>query len=95
LRNALTFRKETGTSLRELVAEGLAMRKTQDLSWSELAMAANAPMMTKAALVDGHPEMGILPSGQNAGVIGELPTVAELLARIVEEAESTLKRLGV
>lgn len=95
LGNALTFRKETGTSLRDLVAEGLAMRKSQDLSWSELAMAANAPMMTKAALVDGHPEVGILPSGQNAGVIGELPTVAELLARIVDEAESTLKRLGV
>ena len=57
-------------------------------------MAANAPMLTKAAMVDGKPDVGILPTGQNAGVIDELPTVAELLDRIVAEAEATLKRLG-
>ena len=44
-------------------------------------MAANAPMLTKAAMVDGHPEVGILPTGQVVGVIDELPTVAELVAR--------------
>ena len=36
-------------------AEGLAMRKHQDLTWSQLAMAANAPMLIKAAMVDGNP----------------------------------------
>jgi NAD(P)H-dependent flavin oxidoreductase YrpB (nitropropane dioxygenase family) len=56
-------------------------------------MAANAPMMTKAALVDGHPEVGILPTGQVVGVIDELPTVAELMGRIVTEANATLARL--
>ena len=29
-----------------------------------------------------------------AGVIDDLPTVAELIARIMSEAEQTLKRLG-
>ena len=39
---------------RDLVREGLAMRKSQDLTWAQLAMAANAPMLIKAALVDGQ-----------------------------------------
>jgi NAD(P)H-dependent flavin oxidoreductase YrpB (nitropropane dioxygenase family) len=92
--NALRFRKLTGTSLRDLLNEGLAMRKSQDLTWSQLAMAANAPMLTKAAMVDGHPEVGILPTGQVVGEIDELPTVAELIDRIVTEAEKTLGSLG-
>ena len=91
---ALRFRKETDTSLRDLLREGLAMRAHQDLTMSQLAMAANAPMLIKATMVDGKPEVGILPTGQVTGVIDELPTVAELLARITAEAESTLQRLA-
>jgi NAD(P)H-dependent flavin oxidoreductase YrpB (nitropropane dioxygenase family) len=94
LRNALAFRKLTGTSLSDLLAEGRAMRKSQELTWSQLAMAANAPMLTKAAMVDGRPEVGILPTGQGVGVIDELPTVEELIRRIIDEAEQTLTRLG-
>jgi NAD(P)H-dependent flavin oxidoreductase YrpB (nitropropane dioxygenase family) len=90
---ALRFRKETGTSLRALLQEGLAMRKHQDLTWSQLAMAANAPMLIKATMVDGKPEVGILPTGQVVGVVDELPTVAALLERITDEARTTLKEL--
>ncbi len=93
-RSALEFRRLTGTSTAELVREGLAMRRHQDLSLAQLAMAANAPMLVKAALVDGHPDAGVLPTGQVTGVIGELPTVAELIDRIVAEASHTLKRLA-
>ena len=77
-----------------MLREGLAMRKNQELTLSQMAMAANAPMLIKATMVDGKPEVGILPTGQVTGVIDELPTVAELLARIEAEAASTLKRLG-
>ena len=70
------------------------MRRNQGLTWSQVALAANAPMLITAAMVDGRPEVGILPTGQVTGVIDELPTVAELLDRIVTEAEATLKRLG-
>ena len=66
---------------------------TRTSRWSQVALAANAPMLIKATMVDGKPEVGILPTGQVTGVIDELPTVAELLARIESEAESTLKRL--
>jgi NAD(P)H-dependent flavin oxidoreductase YrpB (nitropropane dioxygenase family) len=91
---ALRFRKETGTPFGELVREGLAMHKNQDLSWAQVAMAANAPMLIKATLVDGKPDVGVLPTGQVTGVVTELPTVAELLDRITIEATQTLKRLA-
>jgi NAD(P)H-dependent flavin oxidoreductase YrpB (nitropropane dioxygenase family) len=83
----------TGTPLPDLVREGVAMRKHQGLSWSQVAMAANAPMLIKAALVDGKSEVGVLPTGQVTGVIEELPTVAELLERVAAEATATLERL--
>jgi NAD(P)H-dependent flavin oxidoreductase YrpB (nitropropane dioxygenase family) len=91
---ALRFRKLTGTPLRDLVSEGLAMRRNQNLSLAQMAIAANAPKLIKAALVDGKPEVGVLPTGQVTGVVDELPTVAELIDRIVTEAEATLARLA-
>jgi NAD(P)H-dependent flavin oxidoreductase YrpB (nitropropane dioxygenase family) len=92
--NALRFLKLTRTSLGELLREGLAMKKHQDLTWSQVAMAANAPMLTRATMVDGRPEVGILPTGQVVGVIEELPAVADLIHRIMREAEQTLDALG-
>ncbi len=92
--NALSLMRVTGTSLPELLEEGIAMKQNQELTWAQLAMAANAPMLTKASMVDGKIEAGILPTGQIAGVIDEIPTVAELLRRIMAEAEQTLQRLG-
>jgi NAD(P)H-dependent flavin oxidoreductase YrpB (nitropropane dioxygenase family) len=95
LANALAFRRLTKTTLGDLVREGLAMRKTRELTWAQLAMAANAPMLTRASMVEGRPEVGILPTGQNVGLIDELPSVAELVERIMREADVVLGRLGV
>jgi NAD(P)H-dependent flavin oxidoreductase YrpB (nitropropane dioxygenase family) len=92
--NALSLMRITGTSFCALLREGLAMKKSQALTWSQLAMAANAPMLTKASMVDGRLETGILPTGQVTGVIDEIPSVAELIDRIMREAEDTLERLG-
>jgi NAD(P)H-dependent flavin oxidoreductase YrpB (nitropropane dioxygenase family) len=36
----------------------------------------------------------VLPTGQVVGTIDELPTVAELVFRVVTEANSALQRLG-
>ncbi|HTH04354.1 MAG TPA: nitronate monooxygenase [Ilumatobacteraceae bacterium] len=94
IRNAAAFKKLTGTSWRGIVREGLAMRKEQELKWSQLALAANTPMLLRAGLVEGKLDAGVLSSGQVTGVIDDLPTVAELISRIMAEAEQTLKRLG-
>lgn len=90
---ALRFRKVTGTPVGDLVKEGFAMKRNQDLTWAQMAMAANAPMLIKAALVDGTPEVGVLPTGQVVGTLDEIPTVADLIGRIMAEAATTLARL--
>ncbi|MHB8328725.1 MAG: NAD(P)H-dependent flavin oxidoreductase [Acidimicrobiales bacterium] len=94
LGNALAFRRQTRASMRGLLREGLAIKEGNELSWAQVVMAANAPMMTRAALVEGRTDAGILPTGQVVGTIDELPTVAELVARLVTEANATLARLG-
>ena len=56
-------------------------------------MAANAPILVRKAMIEGDPVEGVLPSGTVAGVIDDLPSCAELIERIVEEAEATLEAL--
>ena len=91
--NALRFRRITGTPLRALLAEGLRMKRAQDLTWGQVALAANAPMLTRATMVEGRTEVGILPTGQGVGSIDELPSAAELVGRIMAEAGEALDRL--
>ena len=45
-------------------------------------------------VLDGRPDLGVMASGQVVGLIDELPTVAELISRIVKEADEVLERLG-
>lgn len=92
--NAFRLRRLTDTTLTGLVREGLAMKRNSDLSWAQVAMAANAPMLTRASMVEGRLEAGILPTGQVTGLIEALPTVAELIDGIVSEAVSTLAALS-
>jgi enoyl-[acyl-carrier protein] reductase II len=49
---------------------------------------ANAFKAFKLAAVDGDNEHGVLPLGQVTGLVGDTPTVAEVMTRIVAEAES-------
>ena len=69
------------------------MRRGHELSWSQLLMAANTPMLLRAAMVDGRPDLGLMSSGQVVGVIDDLPAVGELIDRIVVEATAILARL--
>lgn len=94
IRNALAFRKLTGTPLRAMVREGLAMKRTLELSWAQVLMAANTPMMLRAAMVEGDLRYGVMASGQVVGVIDDLPSVAELVERIVRDAGATLDRMS-
>ncbi len=94
VRNAFAFKKLSGTSWRAMVREGMAMKREGDLKWRQVVLAANTPMLLRAGLVEGRLDAGVLSSGQVAGVIDDIPTVAEVVARIMDEAETTLKRLG-
>jgi len=93
-RNALRFRTLTGLSLPTMLREGRAMKESMDLSWSQMVMAANTPMLLRASLVEGHTESGVMASGQVVGVIADLPSCRELVDRILTEASNVLKGLG-
>src|SRR5881409_2878158 len=47
VRSALAFKKMSGTPWRQIVREGRAMRRTQELSWAQVLMAANTPMLLR------------------------------------------------
>jgi NAD(P)H-dependent flavin oxidoreductase YrpB (nitropropane dioxygenase family) len=92
VRNGLAFKKMTGTGLRAMVKDGLAMRKHYELKLSQVIMAANTPMLLRAGLVEGNPEAGVLSSGQVVGLIDDLPSCEELIDRIVAEAVDVIRR---
>lgn len=94
MRSALAYRKLSGTSVRDLVVEGLAMKRRQELTWTQVLMAANTPMFLRAAMVEGRADLGVMASGQVVGLIDDLPSCAELIDRIVSEAREVLGRLS-
>jgi NAD(P)H-dependent flavin oxidoreductase YrpB (nitropropane dioxygenase family) len=70
------------------------MRRGGELSWAQVLMAANTPMLLRAAMVDGRPDLGLMSSGQVAGLIEDLPSSAELIEAIMTDAQACLARLG-
>jgi len=94
LRNAARFRRISGTSWSAMAREGLAMKRSHELTWSQVLMAANTPMLLRAAMVQGRPDLGVMSSGQVVGLIDDLPTVSELINRIMLQADDVLKRLS-
>src|SRR5690606_19500564 len=84
-RAAMRFRRLTGAQWRDIVREGLAMRRTHELGWSQVLLAANTPMLIKTAMFDGLPDQGVMATGQVAGLIEDLPSCAELIERIMAQ----------
>jgi NAD(P)H-dependent flavin oxidoreductase YrpB (nitropropane dioxygenase family) len=93
-RNAAAFRNLSGLSWLQLIRQGRAMRSGTELTWSQVLMAANTPMLLKAAMVDGRPDLGVMAAGQVVGLLEDLPSCAELIERIMTEAADCLARLG-
>ncbi|MFK8050489.1 MAG: NAD(P)H-dependent flavin oxidoreductase [Halioglobus sp.] len=94
MRNGLAFRKYTGASIPGLLKSALAMSSDDDMTPAQAIMSANAPMIIQKAMVDGQPALGVLPSGQVAGVIDKLLSCEELVDSIVSEAQSRLVELS-
>ena len=86
VRNAAKFKKISQMTWASMIRDGLAMRHGKELTWSQVVMAANTPMLLKAGLVEGNTNAGVLASGQVAGIIDDLPSCAELIEAIVAEA---------
>ncbi|GAA0618491.1 nitronate monooxygenase [Kutzneria viridogrisea] len=93
LANAVRMRELTGLRWADLLREGRAMRRRRNLSWAQVVMAANTPVLLRAGLVQGDTRAGVLASGQVAGVIEDLPSCAELVAGVVAQAEQVMDRM--
>ncbi|MFF3611116.1 NAD(P)H-dependent flavin oxidoreductase [Streptomyces sp. NPDC002580] len=93
VRHAAGFRRISGLSWSRMIRDGLAMRHGRDLSWSQVLLAANTPMLLRSAMVDGRTDLGVMASGQVAGVIEDLPSCAELVERVMAQARATLDAL--
>ena len=91
VRNAAKFKKMSQMTWPSMIRDGLAMRHGKELTWSQVVMAANTPMLLKAGLVEGNTDAGVLASGQVAGIIDDLPSCAELIEAIVAEAVKHLQ----
>ncbi|MFF3318917.1 NAD(P)H-dependent flavin oxidoreductase [Streptomyces sp. NPDC003035] len=93
VRRAAGFRRISGLSWPRMVRDGLAMKHGKDLSWSQVLLAANTPMLLKASMVEGRTDLGVMASGQVAGLIEDLPSCEELVLRVMSEAAHALRTL--
>lgn len=93
LASAWAWRAHTGMTLGHMLKTFVTALREGDGAIQTL-MAANAPVLIQRAMVEGHPDEGVLPSGQVAANIQSLPTVAELIQAIVTEAQTRLAALA-
>ncbi|MDQ0777938.1 NAD(P)H-dependent flavin oxidoreductase YrpB (nitropropane dioxygenase family) [Streptomyces aurantiacus] len=93
VRRAAGFRKLSGLTWSRLIRDGLAMKHGKDLTWSQVLLAANTPMLLRASMVEGRTDLGVMASGQVAGLIEDLPSCADLVDRVMTEARETLRAL--
>lgn len=92
--SAWRFKQHMDVSFLELLRQGLSMATSSDTTIAQTIMAANAPMIIQQSMVHGKPEEGVLPSGQVAGLIDDLPDCETLINEIVEGAKIALERNG-
>jgi NAD(P)H-dependent flavin oxidoreductase YrpB (nitropropane dioxygenase family) len=74
-----------------LVSEGMAGGLVRAVRSRRLA--ATAPVLLRAAMVDGRTDLGLMSSGQVAGLLEDLPSCGELIGAIMRDAETCLDRM--
>jgi NAD(P)H-dependent flavin oxidoreductase YrpB (nitropropane dioxygenase family) len=93
LGNARQFQQLSGRSWPSILRQSWTLKRQHDYSLRQLVMAANAPMLCRAAMVDGREDIGVLSSGQVVGMIDDIPSCGELISRIMAEADEVLGAL--
>ena len=91
--SAWRWRARTGMSLAHMARTAFIALEDGD-SMAQTIMAANAPVLIQRAMVEGQPDEGVLPAGQVAAVLTDLPPVKELIERIVAEAQERIAMLS-
>ncbi|WKD49060.1 NAD(P)H-dependent flavin oxidoreductase [Microbulbifer spongiae] len=93
LRNGWKYKSKTGMPIVQILKTAWEMASKTDMTLGQTLMAVNAPMIIQKAMVEGKPDEGVLPSGQIAGLIYDLPNCAQMVSKIIEEAQINLMRV--
>lgn len=91
---AYKWRQRTGMRATQMLATGWRAMRQHDYSAAQAMMAANAPVLIQRAMVEGHPDEGVLPSGQAAAAIGALDSCEQIITRIATQAQARLNALN-
>ncbi len=94
IKNGWAFKKLTGTSVVAMLKSAWTMSRKTDMNIGQTMMSGSAPVLIQRAMVQGKPDEGILPSGQVAGLIEDIPTVNDLISKIVSEAKGRLTAIA-
>lgn len=88
--NGLKFSHIKKVSPLGLLKEAWGLTQRSDMSLGQAMMSANSYMSIQEAMVHGRPEKGVLPSGQIAGILDDLPSCKDLISGIVIKAREQL-----
>jgi len=92
---ALQVRRMLNLSWWDLISSAVTMRKSEEgLSVFQQLRFAGGAVGQQRAIYDGDTNVGFIFSGQGQGGMGDLPTVAELIERIITQAEELLAGVG-
>ena len=94
MESGLQMKRQTGASFAELFRSAKGMTSHGGLSLPQAMMAAAAPMLIQRAVVSGDADGGLMATGISAGGITDLPSCAELVDRIVAEAQNRIATLA-
>jgi len=90
----LVMKRATGASFAELFAAARGLQSHGGMTLAQAMRAAAAPVLIQRAVVEGDADNGLMASGQVAGRIDDLPSVADLLAGIERDARARIAALG-
>jgi NAD(P)H-dependent flavin oxidoreductase YrpB (nitropropane dioxygenase family) len=91
--SARQWQKETGMSSMHMVKVFFKGLREDPSATATLIMSANQPILLQKSMVEGKPEAGIMPSGQVAAAIENLPSVETLIQQIITQADSCIEQM--
>lgn len=86
----MEMKRQTGMGWGDVIRTAKAMTSHGEMPLAQAMMAAAAPMMIQRAVVSGDAENGLMATGVVAGRLQDLPSCAELLTQIENDAAARI-----
>ena len=89
--STMRFKRDLNLSLWEVIKGGIRTARAEGLHLSDLPILAAGLAEMERAIEYGDEENGLLLAGQSCGGINDIPSVQELIGRIIAEAEEVIE----